>query len=84
MARRKLPEDQKLQTVGVNLSAGTIERLDSLAKEMEMKPSLVARELLLLGLAIIETAGNNQLIRERVLSTVPDKDDLIPVYGGNG
>ena len=84
MARRKIPENEKLKTVGVNLPDATIDRLESLSLELDLKTSVVIRELLMLGLAVIDAAGNNRLLRLRFETEPPDNPDLQIVSGGKG
>lgn len=84
MGRRKIPESEKLKTVGVNLPDATIDRLETLSVELDLKTSVVIRELLMLGLAVIDAAGNNRLLRLKYETEPPENPDLKVVAGGTG
>jgi len=54
MARRKLPEAQVLDTVGIKLSKATIKTLEELGQHWGCKPSAAGRVLLEFGRTIYE------------------------------
>jgi len=56
MPRRPIPDDQKLETVGINLNKQITDRLEEIAAEWGdgVKPTHVGREMLLLGLTLYE------------------------------
>lgn len=54
MARPKLPDDQRKETIGIKLPPEVIETLNTLAEEQDRKPSAIGRDMLLLGLSVTE------------------------------
>lgn len=88
MARPKLSDAQVLKDFGIKLHDDTVAEIVLLADEWDMAKSSVARELLLLGLAVVKSSKHSKLIRLAPGLEFPDEppqeSNIEPVRGGHG
>ena len=88
MARPKLSDDRILKDFGIKLHDDTVADIVLLAEEWDMAKSSVARELLLLGLAVVKASQHSKIIRLapglQFSDHLPEDPDITPVHGGQG
>ena len=62
MPRPKLPEHKVKDTVGIKLPKNVISELETIGRTLDLKPSAVGRELLMLGLAVYKASSGNEIL----------------------
>lgn len=66
MARPKLPAEKVKETVGVKLPRDIIAELARLGALWDCAPSAAGRELLLLGLAVLQGSKDSKIFQEKL------------------
>ena len=66
MPRRKIPDEERLETEGIGLPKQVIERLEEISLRWGVKRSAAGRELLLLGLAVYEAMHAGEVNIDRL------------------
>lgn len=88
MPRPRLKECEKLKDFALKLPDSTIANIEKLADEWDMGKTTAARELLLLGLAVVKASQHSKLIRLapglQFLDEPPNELNVAPVRGGKG
>lgn len=89
MARPKLADTAILKDFGIKLHDNTIAEIEALAEEWDMKKSTAARELLLLGLAVIKASQHSKLIKlapglQFIEEPPADEPSMKPIAAGKG
>lgn len=84
MARPKLPTELVKETLGIKLDPATIRELEAIGAARNLKPSAVAREFLLIGMAATEALRGNTFLAgllqwdetQATLSKIPQRIDV--------
>jgi hypothetical protein len=75
MARKSIPEDEKLVTEGIGLTPEVISKLESLGFAWDVKRSTAGRRLLILGLAVYEFIEANEKLLLPLVRTKLERAD---------